>query len=251
MEERERQGEGYDPVPGAGLDPAPFREYLRIQRRARTVGGLVAVGALAIVVGCVGLCYRTVRSNFSEDRVRRAASEEAEQLLPTLREQGVALLREVQPTYVAEGKRALRGAMPELGKRLEHELLGLAANLSRRTDEALGAAFVSAAEETRRELRAAFPDLHEKALEERLAGFESRLREETERFLAETTRVSGPAQERFVATLARFPRLKELSDEELQRRFLHLWLLLVDLELTGGMTDPAMDAPPAAGPRRG
>jgi len=253
MEERQHEGarEFRAPEPAA-VSAAAFREYLRVKRRARAVGAWMSVGAFALLAGTLGICYRTARFNFSEPLVRSAASEEAQQLLPTLREEGIALVHEIQPTYVAEAKRALRQAMPELRGSVEHEFLDLAGALSRRTEEALGAAFVSAADTARGELLAAFPTFHDRSyVDERIATVQNRLRQETESFLAATLRECGPTQEKFAATLARFPRLKDVSDEELQRRFLHYWLLLVDYELTGGASVAPASAPPTVPGRRG
>jgi hypothetical protein len=253
MEERQQEEARSVPAPEAGaVTAAAFHEYLRFRRRARAVGGWVSLGAFALLAGTVGICYRTALFNFSEPLIRSAASEEAEQLLPTLREEGIALVREVQPTYVEEAKRALREAMPELQGNVEHEFLDLAGTLSRRTEEALGAAFVSAAETARDELLAAFPTFHDRAyVDAQVATVENRLRQETEAFLAATLRECAPTQEKFAATLARFPRMKEVSDEELQRRFLHYWLLLVDYELTGGASMPPAGATPTVPGRRG
>ncbi len=253
MEERQQEGSRNVRAPeSATVSAASFHEYLRVRRRARAVGAWMSLGAFVLLAGTVGVCYRTVLFNFSEPLIQSAATEEAEQLLPTLREEGIALVREIQPTYVAEARRALREAMPELQGNVEHEFLDLASSLSRRTEEALGAAFVSASDTARGELLASFPTFHDRAyVDAAIATVENRLRQETESFLAATLRECAPTQETFLATLARFPRLKELSDEELQRRFLHYWLLLVDYEVTGGAAVPPASPPPTVPGRRG
>ena len=77
---------------------------------------------------------------------------------------------------------------------------------------------------------------------DRLLGrLHSGLEKETEKFLLETTESAPPGMEKFLATLSGFPRRSDVTDEELHRQFLHLWVLLLDQNLMQGVPPTEVD----------
>jgi len=229
-----------------------LEKYFDLQRLSRRRSALIALLALGMVGLTVTLCYRELDTNFAPEHLERSASAEAQKLLPSLSEHALALIREVRPTYEEEGKRALRAAVPRLQEQLEREFVHLGESLASRTETTIGTVLPRTAEKVLVDFYTAFPDLADEAyVQETLDRLKHEIRAETQAVIDSAWQTFRTPTERLAATLGRFPSLEEMPDGDLERRFIHLWLMLLDHELMAGSEAPSTGAEPAGRePRR-
>jgi len=232
---------GAEAPPALGLSRA-LSEYEATQRRGRFLTAFFAFGILVVVSAWSFTIYRTVRANFTEERLQASARQEMQALLPGLSDQATELLRDLRPVYEAEVRKAAPAMLPRLQGRLKDEMLALGHGLANHSKDVFAGALISAAQDGEQELKKAFPLLeNQEEMQRLLDRLHSGLEKETEKFLIETTETARPGMERFLVTLSGFPRRPGVTDDELHRQFLHLWVLLLDQGLMQGVPPTEVD----------
>jgi hypothetical protein len=227
--------------PALGLSRS-LSEYETAQRPGRFVIGFFTLGLLAVIGGWGFVIYKTVKTNFTETRIQASARQEMQALLPDVTEQANLMMRDLRPAYEAEVRKAAPAMLPKLQGRLHEEMLALGHGLSAHSKDVFAGALIAAAQDGEQELKKAFPSLENKEEVQRLLDrLHSGLEKETEKFLLETTEAARPGMEKFLATLNGFPRRPKVTDEELHRQFIHLWVLLLDQNLMQGVPPTEVD----------
>lgn len=226
-----------------GSEPVRLlRELLRVQAHGRWIGRATAVAALMAVLAVLAVVLQTARHNFSDENVRVSVRAETELLWPNVAAEGRALLAELGPVYRREAQRVLQEHAPEARRLLEEELGGVGQLAAEHARTRLESVIDGVADEGHHALAEAFPEVDDDVLTAAVDRLSERMHARTERFVRRLTGSGRASVERFASALQELPGRPEANDEELQREFLHLWLMLLDLELTGDPSGGATTA---------
>jgi len=208
------------------------QERAEARRTSRTLMGVTA--AMLIICGSsVFSMLSHVRSEWSEDKVARSLEREAEAIAPQVADQLSAMVGELVPVYGTEAARQYQSLAPQLRRRVLEELdrfvLDVVANTKNRatdSEERIRAVTLQAVNEVYPELdspeeKAAFVQM---VSDTAIAALHNRMKEFQERVSMDTGRLRE--------SIVNF----QVNDEgmptiELQKRFLHLWLMIIDEEL--------------------
>jgi hypothetical protein len=208
------------------------REIQTSRRASRQ--SLFSVLVLALIV-FVFVVVNTVnlRSEFTEDKIRQSLAAELQELRPAAMRELGTLGRDVLPVYAEEGRRQLSQMTPRLVTVLEQEIEAFSGDVLARVHGRLTEAERRVLAKTEIEIFKHFPGLHDPVAREKLG---KRLFEVTDasvsRSIADFDKRFGAQVDRLRAAILDF----DVSDAnetpvELQKRFLHTWLQLLDEEI--------------------
>ena len=206
------------------------REELGHQRaRSLHLLGILGVGT---VLGVAAFAWIRVCAEWDGERVRDSFTHEFEELMPLAREELTELGSEVLPLLAEQGRAGLEERWPEISEELKRQSGLLADGLAERAERTgietrdrilrEGAASVLAAfpvfedPVAREELERYVEDSFEDALASALADFEQRF----------DAQLEGTRNE-----LAAFDTTRPEDTNRLQRRFIQLWLQLLEEEV--------------------
>lgn len=214
--------------------PAAFSRYLATTRRQRREIALISCAALAILAVFVLSSYGTIRENFSGPRLRTSAERVGRHLVDEATPLLIDVAKEVAPVYRSATSRGLEEALPALKGRVQAELELFVQHASTRSRQALEHALAAPIHDFVLAFSAEFPSLDDRRFtEELLALAEQELHAQTHGVLDAAGARYAPQVERLMAAFQSLhdEQLSTASTEVLTRRFLHLWLMLLDQEI--------------------
>ena len=202
-------------------------------RRASMTAVLVSCALLAIVAVFAFVNYEQFKTEWTEEKLSAGFEKELEVLNPALTEQVQKLSQHLLPVYSEAGRTQFLAMRPEIADRLKSEIDHLAVNLRTDSESRLVSATDRINEQTNEIVFTAYPGLRS---EREQAELTRRLHEVTDQAVTEATRDFGELFAKDI--LAVEERIhgfnKARSDEptlELEKRFIHLWLQLLDAEI--------------------
>jgi hypothetical protein len=201
----------------------------RAQRTSIAMASAVAV----IVVTFLLINYLNFRAELTAEKLAASFGQELKEARPAaLREFG-QLGQELLPVYAAEWQAQFQSAWPAIRERISSEMALLADNAAARVDSHLNASERHVLDETRRVLVAHFPEFEDPKAQ---AAMTARVQEICEgsfrKALDEFHTVFVSDMTRLQRVIAEFelPEIKA-STVDLQKKFLRLWLQIVDQEI--------------------
>ncbi len=208
------------------------QETLLAQRAGR-LSAAVTVSLVVVVLSFVAVNFFNIRNAFTEEKLSRSLEKEMRELSPTAMWQIEELGRDVVPVYAAETRKQLSQMAPEILKRFHQELDQLSGDVLSGVDKRLRDAQAKVLVETEERLFAAIPSLKDPSQREEL---KKRLKSHVEVAVSKTL---GRFNERFAKHVESIEEnlLKlesvdpNVSPLDLQKRFIHLWLQLLDQEI--------------------
>lgn len=214
------------------LEASMEAERLAAKRASRLTLGFAAVIASVVLV-FLAINYLRVRSELTPEKLTRSLEQEMHEFGPTaLREMNI-LGQDLLPVYAAEWKLQLEAAWPEIATRVQAEFGKLARNLAERTHDQLAACEGRLLARLTDVVVRTNPDL---ASPTRRAEIERRIHAACDTALERALLDFDGLFSRDVARLEDTILGFDVSDGEeskvdLQKKFLHLWLRLLDEEI--------------------
>ncbi len=216
----------------AELESARQNEEGSLRRSSKAMVG-ISLAIFLIVASFAIPIYLHARSEWTEDKLAASFQHQLEELNPTTIEQTRALGEHLLPIYVAETRKQLMQMGPEISRRLGRQMDLLAQELSTELHAQLMEAEKRIQKQTTEILFQSYPHLADQAQQDRLAS--------SFRFITETAMTNALADfsERFSVDVAALADTivtftdadPEETTLELQKRFIHLWLKLLDIEI--------------------
>ncbi len=207
-------------------------EQAGARRASRFVlGAYVALAGL--VVTFVTINYNHIADELSPSNFEAGWQEHVERLSPLAMEQAFRLGETLLPVYAREAQNQLAERMPEFERKLAHESALFAEEVRHQAMIRLMASEQRVREATEQALVNAYPELDTpEAKAEFVRQFESRTQQALADALVEfDTRFRGRVDD-LIEMIARSDLGQtDAPTHELQKRFLHLWLVLIDEEL--------------------
>lgn len=199
---------------------------------------LRAAKFVSLLLGCTVICfiflnYLHFRLNWTEENFRHSLEQELKEFSPYAMREIDAMGHDLLPVYAEESRRQLMELMPEISRTVQQEMDELSNDLLKRIDSRLQKTQENVLASTEMVLFENYPDLRGPAERERLGQV---FRASTEdAVLAAVTdfnsRFSKDLDE-VKKTLFKFD-VKDPNEDtvELQKKFLRLWLRLLDQEI--------------------
>jgi hypothetical protein len=213
-----------------------LQEFFAAQEAKRNQTPVLSVCLLFIVVAFLYTTYHTIQENFALERVQEEGQRAAENLIEEATPMFVAVLRETAPVYREEAERALRETAPKLAERTRSELkLGMD-EVTEKAHLAIQSAASDYLATILQESGGQLPEGFDWMLtHEAQAECKALMTAELEELFVELDQQFRPPTERLIDALDELADDQEHADyEELKRRFVHLWLVLLDSEVTEG-----------------
>ena len=227
---------------GSGANPrasAAFSQYLAAMRQRRRELTWFSCGAVALLFCFAYASYVTLSTNFSKARLRSSTERVGRELVSEASPMMIDVAKQVVPVYRAEAERAVHDLIPELTKRARAEFDLAAEHLSAKAKDTLRNTTTTPFHNTIDRLTAQFPCLQDQAFrDELLQDAETTLRAEMNNVLANAHATYQPQADRLIEAFRKLEREAPpaADTQELSKRFVHLWLLLIDTELMDGAT---------------
>lgn len=203
------------------------------QKRSSTAVFLVSASMLVLIIVFGLVNYRYFKNEWTQENFTKSIEREFEELNPEAIHQLQQLGQRLLPIYVKEGKKQFLNFRPEITKTLLKQVDVLSEDLKRDTHERLLASESKMRVGVRKIIFETFPDMNGE--HERLA-LDERIREVTKNSV---TKALAGFEELFAKDVAEL-RLgvdrfavedKGETTVELQKRFISLWLQLLDEEI--------------------
>ena len=214
------------------LEEARRRERTA-QRHASRALGAVSVASLLIVATFGLAIYLHARQEWTEDKLTASLQQEMEELNPTAMAEAQALGEHLLPIYAAESRKQLRQMAPEISRRLGRQMKLLSRELRADLHAKIASSEESIRQQTSQALFEAYPDLQDRAERERLTkSFRATTEDAVTRAVTDFDQEFSKDLQDLEQTILAFNKTESKdSTLELQKRFLHLWLELIDMEI--------------------
>lgn len=203
------------------------------RRRTARVSTLLKLALLCVVVTFAVANVLYFRSAWSAEKFKEHLKVEMEEISPVAMRELSGMTRSLVPVYVQEGRAQLSKRGPEIREVLEHEIGILGYELTQRFHEKMAGSMHVVTTQAREELVKAWPDLEEPA---RQAELRDRFMKTLEKAVLDAAltfqnRFDEDVQS-FVDTVSGFQVENPDQDpSELKRKFIRLWLRLLDQEV--------------------
>lgn len=210
-----------------------FEADRQLGRRMNRILLVISVALSGMIITFFLVNYLNLSSKWTQERFRTSLRQEMVELSPAAAHELNLLGRELLPVYAEESRKQLLAMGPEIARELEAQLDELTQELLLSVHRQMQESQEKVLEGSERMLSESFPSLSDAESRERI---EKRFREVVENALA--TSISR-FEKRFAKdvdlvreTLLRF----DISDTEestvdLQKKFIHLWLQVLDQEI--------------------
>lgn len=202
------------------------------ERAHRT--SLVMGACIALIVGTFLLLnYLNFRAELTTEKLAASIQHQLREVSPAAFREFGQLGQELLPVYASEWQQQFQAAWPAIKEKLDAEMTLLANNAVTRVDSHLNACEQRVLDETRRVLVSNFPEFEDPKAQEIMT---ARIQEVCE---GSFTKALDDFNTLFVNDMTRVQRaiaefeLPEIqaSTIDLQKKFLHLWLQIVDQEI--------------------
>ena len=208
---------------------AEGRATQQSQRTSLLVAAVLGVVLLTFLV----INYVRVRSELTAEKFTRSIEKELQEVGPVAIKEISRLGEDLMPIYFAEWKRQFQAAWPDISSKMEAELLKLGSNLTTRINQYFTESESRVLQSTEQVLAENFPELKDPAKQ---AELDRRLHATCDQALE---RVLLDFDKQFSGDVARLQDeifKFDVSDKgetpvDLQKKFLHLWLQLLDQEI--------------------
>lgn len=210
-----------------------LEQQVDLSRKASRYSLFVTASLAGIILLFFVVNYFNITEEFTQENISRSLEKEMHEFSPTAMRELNLLGKDVLPVYVKEGRNQIRAMGPQIAERMQHEVDQLTQDILADVQRHVQKMEANVLESTETVLFESYPGIQDKATQEVLT---QRFRTIAEGAVAGTI---GDFQERFglhvdgvQETLLKF----DLSDTEetpldLQKKFLHLWLQLLDEEI--------------------
>lgn len=215
-----------------------LEENLAAQRNAQALLSrtslVFGIVILAVIACFLALNVAKVRAEFTAEKVSKSLEKELAEFGPTALRELSVLGRDVLPVYLEEWQKQFTAAWPEISAKLERELGRLSDNMTGRLHETLAAMEERSLEKVRRVLAKHYPELSDPSQQAELAKrVHTHCEKALEESLLEFDRMFSKDVQRLQDVVFSFDvKDGDESTVDLQKRFLRLWLQLLDQEIT-------------------
>jgi len=208
-------------------------EQNRLERRASRAVFLLSAVLTLVMLAFLGVNYAHLRSEWTEEKFSKSLDQELQELHPAAMLELKALGEHLLPVYADESRRQLTKLGPHISQALVTSLDRLAKDLRTQGHERLLASHKRVSnkiydtiftcfpglrsESEQRQLEESFRRTTKEAVSDAIGGFQ-------EKYTKEINEVQDHLESYAVAD-------SNLSNFELQKRFLSLWLQLLDTEI--------------------
>ncbi|MBI4606866.1 MAG: hypothetical protein HY721_33290 [Planctomycetes bacterium] len=210
-----------------------IRESARATKRAASVSVVSAVALVAIILAFLAINFSRVRAEMTEEKLTRSLTRELGELSPLLLNELTRLGQDLLPIYGDEVKTQLEKAWPGLEAKLQSELNELGSSATEHLETALRDSEQRVLQAAENAVMECYPETGDP---EKRKDIEERLHMVCEQTLGRTLHgfetLFSKDVHRLQDTVFRF----DLTDSgesvgDLQKKFIRLWLQLLDQEV--------------------
>jgi hypothetical protein len=203
------------------------------RQRAGKTSALLACALVLIVLGFVFVNFTHLRAELTQDKVSESLSRELGTLSPVAIQEIGLLGRQLLPIYAAEFKKQLEVAWPQISVTLQSEADALSNDILLESHKFLVASEERILKAVEMTVEESFPHLQDPAQK---AELERKIDEICQSTLTGSLEEFDTLFSKDVAKVRDSLLKFELSDVqesplELKKRFIHLWLQLLDMEV--------------------
>ena len=200
-------------------------------KKLGTVARLLTLSLVTVFAAALFMLYGKMTDMYAPEKFEEPLLHEAQRLVPQLEPELRSLWEETAPVYSNLAMEKFRAALPAFQEVGQRELNALLADLRSHTEQQVDTSLDHIAANLEQRLEGQFPNL---ATEE---GAEQRLQQWAEVFEEDMTQVLVHFEKRYLedlgeleATLEKFrpSEFENMSQDELIRQFVHLWLAKLD-----------------------
>ncbi len=202
-------------------------------RRASLTAVIVSCALLLIVTVFVIVNYQQFKTEWTEEKLSAGFAKELEVLHPVVTEQVQQLSQHLLPVYAEAGRKQLITMRPEIAERLKAEVDQIGENLRSDAENRMTTSTDRIAAKTNEIVFGAYPGLRNETDQAKLT---QNLRRSTDEAITEATMEFFELYAKDIHSLEK--RIHDFNttttDEptlELEKRFIHLWLKLLDAEI--------------------
>lgn len=213
-----------------------YRELKSLEQQARTIQLTVPLLILLVVIGYLFAIYKRAQEMYTFEKFRPAIVSAASDLQPDVRAAMEKMIAEVGPVYIEEGKKQFNDMIPAIQKQALKEWEYFSSQMQLYHDQKVDAALKRAHDKTLSRLSGHFPELATKS------GQDFFFDDVKASFLSNTDGVFRDIIALYQADMDelkslvkgfRTERWQSASNEELQRQYVHLLLMMVDRQVMG------------------
>ena len=203
------------------------------RKRNSSVVLAISLTLMAIVTWFSVKIYNHGDYEWTQDKLTTSFSTELQQMNPAAMAQAQALGEHLLPIFVAEGRSQIKRMGPEISRRLSEQVDLMGNELHAGVHAQLTVAVSQIRDHTMEALFSAYPNLRDEAEQRRLtARFMAIARGAILEAVTVFDRRFSEDVDALAQTLIEFDDSEsEETTVELQKRFIHLWLQLVDAEI--------------------
>ena len=201
------------------------------KKRSRITLGMTAAFCVVLLT-MMATDYSRFRSKWTKEKLQAGLEKEMEFLTPSVRRQLDKLGSEVMPVFAAEGKKQMPERWPEVQNMLVAQVDDIRNLVIRHARQTMADTRQRVGNEVQHAVFASYPDLQNDSDRQELKDYFELMTDEA------VSRAIGGFYQRFESrlddtreTLARVDSNKTESDADLQKRFLTLWLNLLQEEI--------------------
>jgi len=210
-----------------------LREEIIARKKATKTSRLVTLALTGVVLFFVGLNVVHFSSAWSEDKFKQSLEKEMPELTPVAMRELNTMSQELLPVYAEEGKRQLQSFVPDLKEAVERELDLMGTKIVNDVHEDIHTSLNIVYGKIGEQLYEKFPELRDPKGQKE---FQERFRAATEEAVlasvVEFETLFRKDVEELTDTVSKFTIEDEnLSVPELRKKFLRLWLRLLDYEV--------------------
>ncbi|MFQ5503466.1 MAG: hypothetical protein ACE5F1_01560 [Planctomycetota bacterium] len=214
------------------LEEARVKEVQAL-RRASMTAVTVTASILLLVTGFVLVNFVHFRTEFTEEKFAASLERELEELNPKAIAQTQALSEHLLPVYAAEGRKQFQAMMPTIAQKLGEQLDSLGEEMQSDMHTKIVASEKRIRDRTGEIIFAAYPALKATSEREKLTdSFRSITKDSVISSISKFDELFSKDVKQLEMELINFnDKGTDLSTMELQKKFIRLWLQLLDAEI--------------------
>jgi len=208
-------------------------EEREVDRRATIITVSLATAIGLVIVGFLLVNFIYFKSEWTEEKFARSLQSELEVLNPAVLEELRTMGRNLMPVYAEEARRQLPAMAPRFSQELSRQLERFSREFQADATDRLDRTEHRVEGQTRRIVFAAYPGLRSEAEQEKLnRSFQTITHDAVSGALEQFhTRFSKDTDELQNIVLDFKPPQTDENTVDLQKKFIHLWLQLLDEEI--------------------
>lgn len=210
-----------------------FQATNRAMKRVSTASLAIGAGLFIVITTFVLINYFKFRSEMTEDKLARSLEKQLIELSPTALKEAHRLGTDLLPVYAAELKQQVEAAAPQIATKIEEEMDQLVANVLATTHDALLKSEKRVLEKTQHVVFDAYPQLKDPKEQAALtAELHATCDEAVGKAILHFDSLFTKDVDRLQKVILSF-NVTDTNEPtvELHKRFIHLWLQLLDQEI--------------------